>query len=346
MTNMRVITSVSLVALLAHALPAQDTPAKPVEPDPVLLLAKEHFAMVPPLPDNALQDPAVVLGRALFWDARLSANGQVACASCHAAADWGADRRRFSPDARGKQTTRNSQTVFLATRQPALRWTADRTSAAHQAEKSLTGSMGFAKPDDVVPLLVQHGHEPAFRRAFADDEKPVSPANYAKAIAAYEATLLTPSELDRFLGGEAAALDESQRRGLVRFVEIGCADCHGGELLGGRTLRKFGVERPYWEATGSEQRDAGRFESTGKEEDRHVFRVSMLRNVTKTAPYFHDGSVEQLERAVRVMAEVQLDEKLTDDDAAAITAFLGALTGAVPAHYATLESEPAKPAAR
>jgi len=234
----------------------------------------------------------------------------------------------------------------LATLQPALRWTSDRTSAAHQAEKSLTGSMGFAKPEDVVPLLVQHGHEPGFRRAFADDEKPVTPANYARAIAAYEATLLTPSQFDRFLAGETKSLDDRQRRGLTRFVELGCADCHSGALLGGRSLRKFGVERPYWEATGSEQRDTGRFESSGKEDDRYVFRTSMLRNVAKTAPYFHDGSVEQLDRAVRVMAEVQLGEKLTDDDTAAITAFLGALTGAVPTHYAPPEKEQAKPASR
>jgi cytochrome c peroxidase len=97
---------------------------------------------------------------------------------------------------------------------------------------------------------------------------------------------------------------------------------------------KFGVTKDYWTETGSEKPDAGRFAVTKKEEDRYVFRVPMLRNVAKTAPYFHDGSVERLDRAVKIMASVQLGRTLTDTETGEIVAFLGSLTGEVPANYA------------
>ncbi|MEX1223348.1 MAG: cytochrome c peroxidase, partial [Pirellulales bacterium] len=288
---------------------------------------------VPAVPEEKLTDPAVMLGRALFWDERLSIDGKTACASCHSAEDWGADSRRFSLDARGKHTARNSQTVFNAVLQPQLRWTGDRTSGAHQAERSLAGSMGFASPEAVVPVLKETGYEAAFQAAFPDDAAPISPSNYAAAIQAYEETLITPSALDLFLAGEGDALDAHQKTGLDLFVNVGCADCHSGALLGGDSLRTFGVAKEYWTATLSEKRDAGLYETTQRAADRYKFRVPMLRNIAKTAPYFHDGSVADLIEAVQVMADVQLGDRLLDSEAAAIAAFLEALTGEVPSNY-------------
>lgn len=295
--------------------------------------ALAEFGVLEAVPEATIARPDAVLGRALFWDERLSANGQTACASCHLAADWGADRRRFSPDARGKPTARNSQTVFNATLQPALRWTGDRKSAAHQAERSLTGSMGFGSAEEVVPLLERFGYEARFRAAFPEEPDPVSPANYGRAIQAYEETLITPAPFDRYLAGEDGALTAQQKLGLRLFAEVGCADCHRGPLLGGRGLRKFGIEKDYWLVTRSERRDEGLFESTKVESDRHRFRVSMLRNIARTGPYFHDGSVAELGEAVQVMATVQLGARLPDDQAAAVVAFLAALTGEIPSHY-------------
>lgn len=300
--------------------------------------ALEEFGILAPVVVEALKQPEVTLGQALYWDARLSADGRTACASCHLPADWGADRRRFSPDARGKNTARNSQTVFNSTLQPALRWTGDRKSAAHQAEKSLTGSMGFASADDVVPLLMHHGYEASFRAAFPQSPDPVSRTNYARAIQAYEETLVTPAPFDRFLSGDNDALTAQQKSGLRAFLSANCADCHSGTLLGGRLLRKFGVKKDYWNATRSEKIDAGLFESTQLESDRYRFRVSMLRNIAKTGPYFHDGSVAKLKEAVQVMAEVQSGQRLIAADAADIVAFLESLTGEIPAHYQPPES--------
>ncbi|HEX5688183.1 MAG TPA: cytochrome c peroxidase [Ideonella sp.] len=281
-----------------------------------------------------ITDPQATLGRALFWDARTSANGRIACASCHDPGDWSADRRRQSTDAKGKLTARHSQPIFNAMMQTSLRWTGDRASGSAQAEGSMTGSMGYADKAAALAKLKALGYEPAFRAAFADQAEALSAANYGRALQAYQRTLVTPAPFDRYLRGQDDALSPLQKRGLRTFVAAGCAGCHSGALLGGQQFQKFGLAKDYWSETGSERVDEGRFLTTGAADDKYVFRVAMLRNVAKTAPYFHDGSVATLDGAVRVMASVQLGRTLPDDDVAAIVAFLESLTGDVPAHYA------------
>jgi cytochrome c peroxidase len=295
--------------------------------------AMKLFGVIHPAPEDQLSAPRAQLGQALFWDLRVSSNGKTACASCHMADEGGADRRRFSPDAKGKNTSRNSQTVFNAVLQPTLRWAGDRKSAAHQAEKSLTGSMGFSSAEAVVPLLDELGYQKSFQMAFPDEQEPVSPANYAKAIEAYEQTLLTAAPFDAFLAGNDASLDATQKQGLRLFIDKGCVNCHNGKLLGGESFEKFGVMKDYWVATSSEKQDVGRFDVTKDEADRYVFRVSMLRNIADTKPYFHDGSVAELKEAIQVMADVQLGNRLTEDEAAAIESFLKCLSGDVPRNY-------------
>lgn len=302
--------------------------------------AKGQFGIIEAAPADELSKPDVTLGRALFWDKRISGDGKTACASCHPASDWGADSRQFSVDARGKETARNAQTVFNAVRQPSLRWTGDRKSGAHQAEKSLTGSMGFDTPEAAISLLKSAGYENAFRTAFPKEEKPMTAANYAKAIAAYEATLLTPAPFDRFLAGDDAALTTPQKAGLKVFLSTGCADCHNGPLLGGSSIQTFGVTKPYWAITRSAKRDAGLFEVTKNEADRYKFRTSMLRNIANTAPYFHDGSVANLTDAVHAMADLQLGAPLSATEADAIVAFLQSLTGPAPTNYSAPDQKP------
>jgi len=182
-------------------------------------------------------------------------------------------------------------------------------------------------------LLQKHGYEPKFKDAFPAMENPANPANYAKAIEAYEATLIVHAAFDRYLGGQVDVLTAKQKSGLRLFMSIGCVDCHSGRLLGGERLEKFGIHQDYWTATGSKQQDAGLFESSSKEEDKYQFRVSMLRNIEKTGPYFHDGSVASLRDAVRVMAKVQLAKELDDKQTQLIVEFLSSLTGEVPRNY-------------
>jgi cytochrome c peroxidase len=292
--------------------------------------AKVLFGIIKPAPSDT---PVVLLGQALFWDIRVSGDGKTACVSCHQAEDWGADRRAFSPDARGKLTARNAQTVFNAMMQPTLRWTGDRNSGAHQAEKSLTGSMGFSSADAVVPILFSLSYEAAFKAAFPEAPVPLTASNYAKALQAYQTTLITPAPFDQFLSGDDSSLTAQQKEGLALFIDTGCASCHNGPLLGGNSIQKFGVVKDYWSATQSEKRDPGRFEVTKKEADLYTFRVPMLRNIAKTTPYFHDGSVAELKEAVRIMAEVQLAKVLSDFEVKSIVAFLESLTGDVPVNY-------------
>lgn len=295
---------------------------------------RQQLGMLEPASAAQRDAPEAQLGRALFWDTRISLDGKTACASCHPAADWGSDSRRFPVDARGKPTARHSQTVFNAMAQPMLRWTGDRPSGSAQAEGSMTGSLGFANKDDAVAALVAHGYAPRFRAVYGAEAEPLNLRVYGRALAAYQATLVTPAPFDRWLGGDDAALTAQQLNGLRSFVEIGCSGCHNGALLGGTSLQRFGLTREYWSLTGSSPVDDGRFGQTKKDEDRYVFRVPMLRNIAKTAPYFHDGSVARLDHAVRTMAELQLGRKLDDAQTAAIVAFLESLTGEVPAHYA------------
>jgi cytochrome c peroxidase len=284
--------------------------------------------------------PQAELGRALFWDTRVSADGKTACASCHEARDWGADRRKFSLDAQGKLTSRHSPTVFNSMSQPGLRWLSDRKTGAIQAEGSLTGSLGFASKEAAVAKLTELDYAKGFRAAFPEDEHPLSAVNYGRALEAYQSTLVTPAPFDRFLAGDDKALTERQKTGLKAFISTGCAGCHSGANLGGAMTVKFGVTRDYWLETGAEKPDAGRFAVTKKEEDRYVFRVPMLRNVAKTAPYFHDGSVDRLDSAVRIMAVVQLGRTLDDPTVGSIVSFLESLTGDVPAHYAPPGQKP------
>jgi cytochrome c peroxidase len=308
--------------------------------EPLRQSANTLFGRVEPVSAKEASSPTAVLGRMVFWDTRLSLDGKTACASCHAAIDWSSDRRLLSINAKGQPTTLHSQPIFMSQDQTSLRWYGDRRDGAHQAERSITGSMGMPDTGAMVVLMRRLGYEAEFRRAFPDRAEPLTAANYARALADYQRSLRTPAPFDDFLAGNGRALTVQQLRGLQKFKDNGCVACHAGPLLGGNALHKFGIVKDYWLATGSEKPDAGRFNTTRNEADRYVFRVPMLRNVARTAPYFHDGSVATLDRAIRVMAEVQLGRTLADDDVRDIAAFLESLTGPIPAHYAPPQAWP------
>jgi cytochrome c peroxidase len=280
----------------------------------------------------AVAAPDAVLGRALFWDDRISLDGKTSCASCHM--DHGADKRAASIDAKGLPTSRHSPTVFNSMPQPSIRWLGDRKTGADQAEGSLTGSLGFPNKQAGVDKLREHGYAEQFKAAYPGDADALTAANYGKALQAYQATLVTPAPFDRYLAGDDKALDARQLAGLKAFMATGCSACHNGALLGGTQFMKFGVVKDYWAETGAPKPDVGRVAFTKNEADKYVFRVPMLRNVAMTAPYFHDGSVDTLDRAVRIMASVQLGRTLDDATTASIVAFLESLTGPVPANYA------------
>jgi cytochrome c peroxidase len=158
--------------------------------------------------------------------------------------------------------------------------------------------------------------------------------NIAKAVGAYERTLVTPSPFDAYLAGNQEALTPAAKAGLEKFINTGCVACHNGVGVGGGMYQKFGLVEDYWSATGSDPIDKGRFDVTKDPNDLYVFRVASLRNVAMTPPYFHDGSVTTLPEAVKVMARVQLGVTLDDADIRDIVAFLDSLTGELPANFA------------
>jgi cytochrome c peroxidase len=200
----------------------------------------------------------------------------------------------------------------------------------------LIGSFSFINPDyasAMARLKAIPGYADLFRKEFPGDPDPVTPDNWAKAIGAFERTLVTPSRFDAFLAGDARALSPEERAGLRKFIDTGCIACHNGADVGGGIFQKFGVVEDYWTATGSQQPDKGRFDVTHDPRDTYVFKVPSLRNVAMTPPYFHDGSVRSLPEAVRIMAKVQLGRALSDQDTADIVAFLGSLTGKLPQRF-------------
>jgi len=321
-----------LIAVLAVA--AVLSAGRAVADEQLRREATALFGRIDGAPAAARGQAEIELGRALFWDARISGDMKTSCASCHSAEDWAADRRPQPVDARGKPMPRHAPTVFNSMHQPMLRWLGDRRNGAELAEGLLTGPMGFATKDQAIERLAGLGYEKAFRAAFPAAAEPLTARNYALAVEAYMATLNTPAPFDRYLAGEDAALTGQQQAGLRAFIATGCTGCHRGPLFGGTSLQRFGLARDYWVETGSKSIDPGLYAVTKKEEDRYRFRVPMLRNVAKTAPYFHDGSTDRLERAVSIMATVQLGRALDAATVADIAAFLESLTGEAPAHFA------------
>jgi len=170
-----------------------------------------------------------------------------------------------------------------------------------------------------------------FAAAYPNDESPITYDNLKQAIGAFERKLITPSKFDAYMKGEDNALNFQEKRGLQTFIDVGCVTCHAGNLLGGTSYQKFGVYGNYWDHTKSENIDKGRFDVTKKEMDMYMFKVPSLRNVEKTAPYFHDGSIADLREAVKIMAKVQSNKELTFDQTSDIVAFLNSLTGEIPA---------------
>jgi cytochrome c peroxidase len=207
-----------------------------------------------------------------------------------------------------------------------------------QATKALIGHASFGNPDNaavIQKLKALTGYEAEFKQAFPNDQAPVKPENWGKAIGAYERTLVTPSPFDAFLKGDDKALTSQAQNGLNTFIDFGCVSCHNGVAVGGSVFEKFGFFGDYWKETGSQSIDEGRFSETKEPGDKYLFKVPSLRNVAMTPPYFHDGSVTTLPQAIHIMAKVQLDKVLTEGQINDLLAFLNSLTGELPGDFAT-----------
>lgn len=297
--------------------------------------AKQLFAPLPQVMSsekNPITPEKVRLGKMLLYETRISVDGTVSCTKCHPISLYGADDLRKAIGNGCKVNPRNAPTIFNAAAQIAAHWIGNRADVEDQARQSVIGPPAFGMPSYQVveQRLKEIGYGPLFRQAFPGERDPVNMDNFAKAIGAFERTLVTPAPFDAFLKGNQGALDEKAKMGLKTFMDVGCAGCHSGPYLGGQQYQKFGITAPYWQYTKSAAKDDGRYVVTKNEADRYVFKVPVLRNVAKTAPYFHDGSIDTLGEAVWIMGKVQLGKKLTTQQVKDINAFLNALTGEIP----------------
>ncbi|MDP4991439.1 MAG: cytochrome-c peroxidase [Marivita lacus] len=285
----------------------------------------------PALNDNQLTPEKIDLGKALFFDPRMSASGVFSCNSCHNLATGGDDNMPVSIGHGWQKGPRNSPTVLNAVFNEAQFWDGRAPDLAEQAKGPVQAGVEMANTPANVLLTLNSMPQYVewFEASFPEEDDPVSFDNFAKAIEAYEATLITPSPFDAWLNGDDGAMTEQEVRGLQTFVDAGCASCHSGINLGGNGYYPFGlVERPGADIL--PEGDKGRYMVTETVDDEYVFRAAPLRNIALTAPYFHSGVVWDLRTAVEIMASSQLGADLSEDEVTDITAFLGALTGEMP----------------
>ncbi len=286
----------------------------------------------PALDGNVTTKARVDLGAMLFFDPRISRSGIFSCNSCHNVGMGGVDGLETSIGHGWQKGPRNSPTVFNAVFNAAQFWDGRAPDLAAQAKGPVQARVEMNNTPERVEqtLASMPAYVDAFAAAFPGETAPLSFDNMAKAIESFEAMLITPNApFDQFLMGDDNALNEQEKRGLAAFMDTGCAACHAGVNFGGQEYYPFGVvEKPG--AAILPPGDRGRFTVTETADDDYVFRAGPLRNIALTAPYFHSGTVWELEEAVAVMGSSQLGETLSDAQIADITAFLRSLTGELP----------------
>ncbi len=296
--------------------------------------AVKLFAPLPAVMEasaNPVTDAKVALGRMLYYDPRLSASQQISCNTCHALDVYGAEQKPVSTGHKNQKGKRNAPTVYNAAGHFAQFWDGRAPTVEEQAKGPITNPIEMAMPSNVAALHVVKSmpeYVALFQSAFPNDKDPVTYDNIGRAIGAFERKLVTPSRWDGFLEGNQSALTDEEKAGFNTFAATGCQYCHYGTYIGGNSFQKLGVVKPW-----ANQSDEGLYQLTKDENDKMVFKVPSLRNIEKTVPYFHDGSVATLEQAISNMALHQRGVNLTDAQVKSIVAWMDALTGPLPSSY-------------
>lgn len=313
-------------------------------------LLERAQATFKPLPDLAemqkvrpFTEEQVKLGQQLWYENRLSKGNTVSCNSCHNLATAGVDNMPTSAGHKSQFGARNSPTALNAALLGSQFWDGRAADVEEQAGGPLLNPVEMAnatEADAAAKIAGIPEYQEKFKAAFPEDGA-VSFKNITAALGAFERTLLTPTRWDDYLKGNVSALSEQERKGVRAFMDNGCMSCHSGVNLGGTMFQKFGlVDGPYWKHIDDPKHDKGRADVTKKAEDEFFFRVPGLRNVERTYPYFHNGSVWELDKAVNIMAKAQLGKTLAPEDTENIVAFLKALSGNVPESARTMPELP------
>jgi len=322
------LTSTALIGLMFLAGSEPANPPRPNAARAADIKLGEHEPIKPIPLELKLDARKVALGSKLFFELELSKNNTISCASCHDLHKGGTDQRFRSLGIEGAEGVINAPTVFNSGFNFKQFW----DGRAHTLEDQVDGpvqapaEMGSTWVE-VVDKLRRHPEYVAdFKASYPDG---IQRANIKQALAEFERSLYTPnSRFDKYLRGDQAALTAEEKGGYEKFKSFGCSSCHQGVNIGGNMFQTLGAMADYFAERGDvTSPDFGRFNVTGKEEDRFVFKVPSLRNVALTPPYFHDGSARRLEEAVAVMGKYQLGRKLSTGDIDQIVKFLKTLTG-------------------
>jgi cytochrome c peroxidase len=292
---------------------------------------------IQPIPQKVSLDTGIVeLGEKLFKDSRMSEKG-VSCTSCHNINMAGDDGLKVSIDIRGGNDSMNTPTVFNVSLNPLLTWYGRRITLEQQLEDVLANvkHMGGNWDNILLRLAKDPFYKNRFEQLFTDG---LTRDNVKHAIASFERSLITPdSPFDHYLRGDDSAISSEQKTGYGLFKQYGCVACHQGINIGGNVNARLGIFlNPFAKQekdSAQAQFNLGRYNLTGSDNDKHVFRVPSLRNVAKTAPYFHVGNIKSLEKAVKFMAKYQLGREICDEDARSIAEFLRSLTGRYNGRY-------------
>lgn len=325
----KLVSTVAAVLLATVAFAADPVPAD--LRTTALEIFKPLPSTTPSVANNPITPEKILLGKALFFDPRISASGVFSCNSCHNLATGGDDNLETSIGHGWQKGPRNSPTALNAVFNVAQFWDGRAEDLKAQAKGPVQAGVEMANTPDqvVVTLKSMPQYVEWFKAAFPGDADPVSFDHMAMAIEAFEATLVTPAPFDAYLNGSDDALSDVQKQGLALFIDKGCSSCHAGINVGGEGYFPFGlIEKPGADVL--PENDKGRFAVTNTADDSYVFRAAPLRNIALTAPYFHSGKVWNLKQAVGIMGTAQLGEELNEQEVDQIVAFLDSLTGKIP----------------
>ena len=312
-TIQKILTKITILSYLLSSVQVNAKNAEPILPIPYIHISNPQL---------------VELGHALFHDVRLSKTNQVACASCHSLSMGGADGEVVSIGINSQKGHINSPSIFNCSLHFRQFWNGRAKDLWEQINMPIHSpiEMGSNWKDILNKLLKDPFYTKRFKQLFDDG---LTSNNIKHAIVYFEESLLTPnSRFDHYLRGNKLALSKNELAGYQLFKSYGCTSCHQGVAIGGNLYQKMGILNNYFQDKKSiSDADLGRFTITHKKADKFVFKVPSLRNIALTAPYFHDGSEQTLQGAVKVMMKYQLGQIDNDTDIQLIVDFLETLTG-------------------
>ena len=294
--------------------------------------ADNFFKSISTVDYTMIPQNKIDLGKKLFFDKALSKNGTISCNSCHNLATFGVDNKSLSSGYTNQLESRNSPSVIYSSLHAMEFWDGHAKDLEEQVGEQLLNPVAHGIPNKEFlekKLRAIPEYQTAFKNVFPNDKEPITFANLTNAIGAFERQLAPKSKFDNYLDGDETVLNNHEKKGLTAFIDNGCITCHSGVAIGGQLMQKFGLYGDYAKLTHSVKIDMGLYERTKKEGDQFMFKVPSLRNVEKTAPYFHDGSVASLKEAVKIVGKLQLNKDLSDSDIEDIEAFLKTLTADV-----------------